>query len=120
MLSIVLLLAGCAKSEDKDMIKADDITIFYGVSSYAMFGADQGVIDELLNQFNSLSFEKTNEELDLLSAYFVIFSYDGSDVKKIWVDKNGVFWLDGKTQCYKVSSGSFDYQYLKAIYEDNR
>jgi hypothetical protein len=115
-----LLLTGCAKPESIDMIKADNITIFYGVSSHAMFGADQGVIDGLLNQFNALSFEKTTEELDLLSAFFVIFSHDGNDVKKIWVDKNGVFWLDGKTQCYKISSGSFDYQHLKAIYEDSR
>jgi hypothetical protein len=115
-----MLLSGCAKLESNNMIKADNITIFYGVSSYAMFGVDQGVIDDLLNQLNSLSFEKTTEELDLFSAFYVIFSYDGSDVKKIWVDKNGVFWLDGKTQGYKVSSGTFDYQHLKAIYQDSR
>ena len=47
-------------------------------------------------------------------------SSNWSGVKKFWIDKNGVFWLDGETQCYKISSGSFDYQYLKAIYEDSK
>lgn len=120
MLAITLLLAGCAKPESNIRIKADNITIFYGFSSYAMFGADQAVIDDLLNQFNSLSFEKTTEKLDIGSAFHVNFSCNGNSVRSFRVDKNGVFWLDGKTQCYKVSSSSFDYMHLKAIYEDSK
>jgi hypothetical protein len=102
------------------MIEADDIAIFYGVSSYAMFSTDQSIIDDLLNQFNALSFEKTTDKMDLFTAFHVNFSYNGKGVKSFRVDKNGVFWLDGETQCYKISSGSFDYQHLKAIYEDSK
>lgn len=120
MLAVALLLTGCAKPESINRIKADNITIGYGFSSYAMFGADQAIIDDLLNQFNSLSFEKNTEEIDLQSTFHVNFSCNGKGVKSFWVDKNGVFWLDGKTQCYKVSSGSFDYHHLKAIYEDSK
>jgi hypothetical protein len=120
MLAAAMLLSGCAKPESKDIIKADNITIGYAVSSYAMFGADQEIIDDLLNRFNSLSFEKTKEELDLMSAFHVNFSLNDKGVKSFWVDKNGVFWLDGKTQSYKVSSGSFDYRHLKAIFENSR
>lgn len=120
IVAVVLLLAGCAKQESNHVIKPDNITIGYAVSSYLMFGADQGVIDDLLNRFNSLSFEKTTEELDLMSAFHVNFSYNGKGVKSFWVDKNGVFWLDGKTQSYKISSGTFDYQHLKTIFEDSR
>lgn len=120
MLAVALLLTGCAKPESNNMIKADNITIGYGVSSYAMFGADQSVIDDLLNKFNSLTFEKATDEMDLVSAFDVNFSYNGKGVKSFWVDKHGVFWLDGETQCYKVSSGSFDYQHLKAIYEGSK
>jgi hypothetical protein len=120
MLAVALLLSGCAKPESNDMIEADNITIFYGVSSYAMFSTDQEIIDDLLNRFNSLSFEKTTEEMDLISALHVSFSCNGKGVKRFLVDKNGVFWLNGKTQCYKISSGSFDYQHLKAIYEDSK
>jgi len=120
MLAFTLLLTGCAKPESNDMIKADDITIFYGVSSYAMFGANQEVIDDLLNKFNSLSFEKTADKMDLVNAFHVTFSYKGKGVRRFFVDKNGVFWLDGETQCYKVSSGSFDYEHLNAIYQDSK
>ncbi len=120
MLAFVLLPAGCSKPEGNTPIKADDIAIFYGVSSYAMFGAEQSVIDGLLEQFSSLSFEKTAEEMDLMSAFHVNFSYNGKGVKSFWVDKNGVFWLDGDTQCYKASSGSFDYQHLKEIYNNSK
>ena len=117
ILAAALLLAGCSKPASNTRISADNISIFYGVSSYAMFGADQEVIEDLLNQFSSLSFEKTTEEIDFMSAFQVNFSYEGERVKSFRVDKNGVFWLDGKTQCYKVSSGSFDYAHLKSVYE---
>ncbi|MDF2510642.1 MAG: hypothetical protein K0S04_508 [Herbinix sp.] len=120
ILVVALLLSGCAKSESSNTIKADNITIGYGVSSYAMFGADQSVIDDLFNEFNSLSFKKTSEELDLLSAFHVSFSSNEKGVKSFWVDKNGVFWLGGKTQCYKISTGTFDYEHLKAIYQESR
>lgn len=116
MLAVVLLLTGCSNPESNKRIKAYNITIFYGFSSNAKFGADQAAIDEVLNQFNSLSFEKTTEEMDRASAFTVNFSYKGNDVNHFWVDKNGVFWINGETQCYKVSSGSFDYQHLKVIY----
>ncbi|MHB8072339.1 hypothetical protein [Desulfosporosinus fructosivorans] len=120
MLCVALLLTGCVKPESNNLLKADNLTIFYGVSSYAMFGADQAVIDDLLNQFSSLNFEKTTDKMDLASAFHVNFSYRGNYAKTFWVDKNAVFWLDGETQGYKISSGSFDYQHLKAIYEDSK
>lgn len=120
MMAVTLLLTGCSKPEGNNKIKADNITIFYSISSHAMFGANQAIIDDLLNQFNSLSFEKTTDEMDAGSSFIVYFSYNGNAVKHFWVDKNGVFWLDGKTQSFKVSSGSFDYQHLKAIYEGSK
>lgn len=120
ILAVALLLTGCVKSERISKLKADNITVFFGVSSYAMFGADQVVIDDLLYQFNSLNFEKTTNQMDLLSSFNVNFSYRGNSVKNFWIDRNGVFWLDGETQSYKGSSGSCMYQYIKAIYEDSR
>jgi hypothetical protein len=114
----ILTLCGRQNAEEIDSKK--EITIFYGVSSYAMFGAEQTVIDDLLGQFNSLTFEKTNEDLDLFSSFHVSISNSESDIKRFWVDKNGIFWLNGETQSYKISSGSFDYEHLKAIYEDSK
>lgn len=86
LLAAALLLIGCVKPESNNMTKADDITIFYGFSSYAMFGADQVIIDDLLNQFNSLSFEKTTEEIDIGSAFHVHFDFNLRGVKNYRVD----------------------------------
>lgn len=117
MLAIALLLAGCTKPESNNSIKADNITVFYGFSSYAMSSANQAVIDGLLNQFNSLCFEKTSEKIDLGSTFYVTFSCNGNSVKSFWVDKNCIFKFSGETQSYRISSGSFDYEYLKAVYK---
>lgn len=92
MLILFLLLTGCIRSSSKTL-EADNITIGLSFSSYVMFGADQGIVDNLLSQFNSLSFEKTAEQIDLLTAFHVSFSYKGKGVKSFWVDKKGVFWL---------------------------
>jgi len=120
VLIVALLLIGCGRQNSEANIQANEITIFYGFSSYAMFGADQKVIDDLLNQFNSLSFEKTSDEMDFISAFNVNFSYNGNNVQSFRVDKNGIFKLNGETQCYKVSSGSFDYDHLETIYKDSQ
>ncbi len=121
MLSLCFLMAACSHQENNNnKMQADDILVFYGVSSYAMFGAKQEVINDLLNQFSTLSFKKTEDKMDVASAFNLIFSYKGKEVKRFWVDKNGVFWLDGNTECYKISSGSFDYLNLKTIYEDSK
>lgn len=116
----ILLITGCSRQNISPDIEADKITIFYGVSSYAIFSSDQEVINELLGRFNSLEFEKTSDEIDLFSAFHVNFSYRDEKNKSFWVDKNGIFWLNGETQSYKVSKGSFDYDYLKKIYEGSQ
>jgi hypothetical protein len=120
LLAVVFLLAGCAKQTDTAIKKVDDISIFYGVSSYAMFGAEQAVIDDLYERFNSLTFEKTSEEMNFMSAFRVSFYAEGENVKSFNVDKNGVFRLDGDTQCYKIASGEFDYAHLKKVYTESR
>ena len=120
LLVAIFLFAGCAKQTDIDIKNVDDISIFYVVSSYAMFGAEQTIIDDLYEKFNSLTFEKTSEEIDLMSAFTVCFYSKGESIKRFFVDKNGIFWLDGGTQGYKIKSGAFDYGYLKEIYTESR
>ncbi|HYE10994.1 MAG TPA: hypothetical protein VEF53_12510 [Patescibacteria group bacterium] len=119
-LLVIFLFAGCAKQSDIDIKRVDDISIFYVISSYAMSGAEQAVIDDLYEEFNSLTFEKTSEKLNYMSAFMVNFYAEGEKVKKFFVDKNGVFQLDDDTQCYKIASGEFDYVHLKEIYTASR
>ena len=45
MLILFLLLTGCTTPNSHNKLKADNITIGYGFSSYAMFGADQRIVD---------------------------------------------------------------------------
>ncbi|MBC2722859.1 hypothetical protein [Desulfosporosinus sp.] len=120
ILILFLLLTTCTKPDSNNLLKADNVTIGYGFSSYAMFGADQEVVDNLLSHFNSLSFKRTAKQMDPATAFHVNFSYKGKGVKSFWVDKNGVFWLDGKTECFTVSSGDLNYQYIKTVYEDSQ
>jgi hypothetical protein len=120
LLAFIFLLPGCARKNNSNIITPDNIVIGYGVSSYAMFGAEQTVIDDLFERLNSLTFEKTSDEIDLMSTIMINFSRKGKSIKRFSVDKNGIFWLDGETQCYKISSGSFDYEYIKKIYEDSQ
>jgi hypothetical protein len=120
LLAFIFLLPGCAKKNNTNIPTPDDIVIGYGISSYAMFGAEQTVIDDLFERLNSLTFEKTSDEIDLMSTIMVNFSAKGKSIKRFGVDKNCIFWLDGETQCYKIKSGSFDYEYLKKIYVDSQ
>ncbi len=119
-LLVIFLFAGCAKQNNINTKSVDNISIFYGVSSYAMFGAEQPIIDDLYEEFNSLTFEKTSEELNFMSAFMVCFYAEDQRIKSFHVDKNGVFQLDGDTQCYKVASGEFDYARLKEIFTASR
>jgi hypothetical protein len=120
ILPFIILLSGCMGPVGKYNIKADNVVINYSFSSYAMFGADQSVIDELLDQFNAVKFTKTTDKLDIASAFNVGFSYNGKKVVSFWVDRDGVFWLDGETQGWKISSGSFNYDRLEEIYENSK
>lgn len=120
LLVIILLLAGCSKQNNINGKSVDNISVFYGLSSYAMFGAEQTIIDDLYERFSSLAFEKTSQEIDVMTAFTVCFYEDDHRIKSFHVDSNGIFWLDGGTQCYKIKSGEFDYGYLKEIYTASR
>lgn len=120
LLGFIFLLTGCAKKNNTKLSTPDNIVIGYSISSHAMFGAEQTVIDDLFERLNSLTFEETSEEIDLISTIMVNFSAEGKSIKRFSVDKNGIFWLDGETQCYKIKSGSFDYEYLKDIYDNSK
>lgn len=120
LLMLMFLFAGCSETSKANVPEVDQMTIFYGVSSYAMFGSDRAVIDDLYDKFSSLEFEKTNEKIDLMSMFSVNLVAKGKGSIKFSVDKNGVFWVTGDAQSYRIKSGTFDYAYLKKVYEGSR
>jgi hypothetical protein len=117
LIILVFFTLGCRQQVTKlNINNADDITIFYGVSSYAMFGAEQSVIDDLVKKFDKLTFTKTDDKIHFVATLMISFIADGKIIKKIDVDKNGTFMLNGEKPYYKESKGSFDYEYVKNIY----
>lgn len=111
-LILTVLLASCGSAANKTM------SVFYGVSSHAMFEASQRDINTILEQYDSLTLEKTQEECDIGTAFNVTIFENNNIIAHFWVDKNGVFIVDDE-HC-KIKAGSFDYNYLKKIYEESK
>ena len=111
LLTVISLFA-CDKTEKT---KPVDVSVYYGVSSYALFSSDESIVSELADFYDTLEVIETDEKLDLFTAYLVSFKD-----KKYWVDKNGVIWLDDETKCYKKVSGSLDYERISKIYNGSK
>lgn len=118
---VTLLFSGCNHTSIKQNLEnVDDMSIFYGANSYATFGVDDDILKDLSNRFSNLVFEPTDKKMDMLTMLTVNFYKNKKRIASFKVDQNGVFWLDAETKCYKVSSGSFDYKFVKNIYLESR
>lgn len=123
---LVIILAiyaftGCSKQKvQTGMQNADSVTIFYGVTSYAMFSSDENTIKTLSGYFNNLSFEPTDKKMDITTMLSVVFFTGEKQIEKFSIDKNSVFWLNGDIECFKIASGTFNYDAVKEIYEKSK
>jgi hypothetical protein len=98
---------------------ADEVSIFFSVMSYALFETDDEIVSELVNIYNSLDLEPVDAEMDIFSMLGVNFSNDGNHVAHLYVDKNGIFWLNGEIETYR-SVNDFPYDRIKEIYESGK
>jgi uncharacterized lipoprotein YajG len=119
---IIYALAGCSRQVkvQANTQNADSVTISYGVSSYAMFSSDASTIKNISDYFNNLSFEPIDKEMDITTMISVNFSKGEKQIAKFSVDKNMVFWLNGDTKCFKIASGTFNYDAVRDIYEKSK
>lgn len=99
---------------------ADDVIIFYAFSSYAMNGTDKATLERLKMQFSNLSFEPTEQNFDRETELRVIFTRNGNGISAFNVDKNGIFKFDRDINCYTISSGSFDYEFVREVYSTSK
>jgi len=121
LLCALFLLFACAKSGvSLDVKDADDVSIYYGVQSYAMFGTDERTLKTLASRVSSLKFQPTDAEMDLPSAFTLTFFKDGALLAQLEVDKNGVYRLKGEKTCYHAVSGDLPYEEIQQIYEDSK
>jgi len=126
LMAFVCMLVGCSKEKDNkiEIGSAQRVSIYYGVSSYAMFTKEEEIISTLKDCFTSLQFKETEEKIDVLTALSIYFfenedadETEEKNVVLVCVDENGVFQLNGSPQSLKVSSGNFNYSDIMAIYE---
>ena len=115
ILSAILL---CLSSCSKNITNSDkEIAVYYGVSSYAMFEAEQQDIDFILNQYRSLTFTQTNQSFSLFTAFYVVIYQEEEILARFFVDENNIFWINDSY--YQIQAGTFDYQFLKDLYENS-
>lgn len=121
LLAVILSLAfvGCQFQERDSAFEVDDVAIYFGVSSYAMFGADEETLRYLADTYRSLEVEPVSGEMDLTSMLTVNLFYQKQQVGSFSVDQNGNIWKDGGTQCCRAPSGC-DYGKIKQIYLNSR
>lgn len=112
--AILLCLSSCSKNSTNS---DKEIAVYYGVSNYAMFEAEQQDIDFILNQYRSLTFTQTNQSFSLFTAFYVVIYQEEEILARFFVDENNIFWINDSY--YQIQSGTFDYQFLKNLYENS-
>lgn len=122
VLLAALLLGSCEGRVDIEVepIEADQVMIFYGLSSWAMFGAPEEAVQRLTGMYNNLELRQTEEQLDYQTAFGISFSRDGQTVAGWSVDEQGRCRLKSDDAVYQIASADFDYQAIKDIYENSK
>ena len=105
-----------------DHMTADHITIGNSISSYAMFGAPQEVIDEMLETYAQMELSPTSDKPELEKELSVTLSNGDITVIRFSIDSKGVVTLsdDNNINYYRCENGASIYQRIKEIYNNSR
>ena len=112
---LAVFTMGCQFQEEAPSLEVDNVAIYFGVSSYAMFGADEETLRYLADTYRNLEVEPVSGEMDLTSMLTINLFHQNQQVGSFSVDQNGNIWKDGGTQCYRAPNGC-DYGKIKQIY----
>ena len=93
------LFSGCRQVQDASL-SVDDVSVFYGVSSYAMSGADEMTLEYLASTYDNLQLEPVDGQMDLASMITVNLFYQNQQVASFSVDKTG---SSGRTAAASVT-----------------
>lgn len=116
-----LTFTGFSKQKIKvDVQNADNISIFYCVSSYAAFISDMNIVTGLSENLSNLTFEPIDKKIDFHTMLSINFFKGEKCIGKFSVDNNNVFLINGDTKCLKIVNGKFDYNYVKNIYDKSK
>ncbi|MDO4540718.1 MAG: hypothetical protein Q4B48_06445 [Syntrophomonadaceae bacterium] len=118
---LMTLSAGCEAPPPPESpeITADSVAVYYGFHSYALFSSQEDTVRQLVDIYNGLSFEPAAEDMDMDmgSMLSIVYSRDDRRVAELAADANGVFRLSGDMEDLTETTGTFDYELVKAIYD---
>ena len=119
---MVLSISACTKNT-KDIEEVDQICVSGSYAESWMYVyTDEDFINEMVDIFNGIEYEETEESVDMMTAGEVLsFTFSkGNDVQtKFIVDKNNFFTFEAGTQAYKITS-DFDFDYVKGLVDEQR
>jgi len=125
-------LTGCSDTTKTFNLKdADDIQISQMISSFLYLGGGKAIAREVIEKINNSEFEKTTEEQDFISTYYVTLINDENYDFKFSVDKNNIFKFSTnpdksmfsdliEEQSYEVISGDLNYALIEDIFLHRR
>jgi hypothetical protein len=98
-------------------ITADRIMISSMQSSYLLIEENRNLVDELVDRGRSCRFVSTEQEIDIASIYEVTYLVDNKILEKIYLDKNGICWIKGRSGQYKINDGQLNYDRVVQIFK---
>ncbi len=116
-LCICFSLTACTKNT-KNIKKVDQICVSGSyIESWMNVFADEEFVSEMVEIYNGIRYEKSEEYVDMMTAGEVLsFSFNnGSDnVAKLIVDKNLNMAFEAGGKPFKITS-DFDFDYVKGL-----
>ena len=114
---MILSITACSKNTD-DIEDVDQICVSGSYAESWMYVyTDEDFVNEMVDIYNSMKYEKTDETVDVMSEGEVLFfTFNNGNVEqaKLIVDKNSVITFEAGTQSYKITS-EFDFDYVKGL-----
>ena len=120
---MLLCMTACNSKNTEDIEEVDQICVTGSYTeSWMHVYTDKDFVNEMVDIYNSIQYEETDETVDVMTAgevFFFTFNKGNDEQAKLIVDKNSVITFEAGTQCYKIVS-EFDFDYVKGLVDEQR
>lgn len=117
---ICLSLTACTRNT-RNIDEVDQICVSGALyESWMYVLADKEFVDEMVEIYNSISYEKTDALVDtdcIGGVLFFSFNNGSENVAKFIVDKNNNFYFEAGKQAYHIVS-DFDFDYVNGLVKE--
>lgn len=119
----VLFCATACTKNTKNIKDVDQICVSGALyESWMHVYTDEEFVSEMVDIFNNLQYEKTEQSVNMMTAGEVLsftFSKGNEQKATFIVDKNGVFAFEAGDKSYKIVS-DFDFSYVYDLVESQK